>query len=80
MLEKIVAGVLPSVVFRSLVDANPSLTNIQLAELLAEEFPELDSIAGQYLWRWKGPGKDQGLSDENLDRLLLQFFKNAQYL
>jgi hypothetical protein len=80
MLERIIQGDLPSVVFRKLIADDPSLGNIQLGELLSDEFIELSSEAEQLVWRWKGPGKSQGLSDENLDGLLINLFKEAKYL
>jgi hypothetical protein len=80
MFESILKGVLPSAVFRKLIEADPSIGNIRLGELLSDEFVELSSEAEQLIWHWKGPGKDQGLSDENLDALLLNLLKDAKYL
>lgn len=80
MLERILQGDLPSLVFRRLIDTDPSITNIRIAELLGDEFTELSSEAIQLAWHWKGPNKEQGLSDENLDVLILKLLKEANYL
>lgn len=80
MFEKISTGELPSVIFRRLMEVDPSIGNIQLGEMLADEFLELDSQAEQLVWRWKGPGKSQGLSDESLDAELTRMLKVAGYI
>jgi hypothetical protein len=80
MLERILQGDLPSSVFKTLIETDSSITNFQIDEMLGNEFIELSSEAIQLVWHWKGPNKTQGLSDENLDALLLQFFKDAGYL
>lgn len=80
MFESIMHGEKPSAVFRRLIDTDQSISNIRLAEMLSNEFVELSSAAEQLIWHWQGPGKTQGLSDENLDSLLLNLFKEANYL
>ncbi|RKP43267.1 hypothetical protein [Trinickia fusca] len=80
MLEKILEGESPSKVFRSLIEADPSIGNLRLGELLSDEFVNLSSEAQQLVWHWKGPGKSQGLSDEDLDALLKDLFGKAGYL
>ncbi len=80
MFEKISTGELPSVIFRRLMEVDPSIGNIQLGEMLADEFLELDSQAEQLVWHWKGPGKSQGLSDESLNAELTRMLKVAGYL
>jgi hypothetical protein len=80
VLEKILSGEPPSVVFRKLIEADSSIGNIRLGEILSDEFIELDSLAQQLVWHWKGPGKKQGMSDESLDAELLRMLKEAGYL
>lgn len=80
MLERILQGDLPSVIFKKLIDANPSISNIQIGEMLSNQFVELSSEAEQLVWHWKRPGKSQGLSDENLDALIIKLFREASYL
>jgi hypothetical protein len=80
MLEGILDGQRPSVVFRRLIAADASLGNIQLGELLWNEFPRLSGEAMQLTWHWQGPGKTQGLSDENLDALLSRLLVEAGYV
>lgn len=80
MLERILQGDLPSSLFKKLIETNPSITNIQIGEMLSNEFTELSSEAEQLVWHWKGPNKSQGLSDENLDALILKLLKEANYL
>jgi len=80
MLENILSGELPSVVFKRLLEDDPSLTNIRLSQILRTEFANIDSLAGQIVWHWKGPGKTQGMSDESLDAELSRMLKEAGYL
>ena len=80
MFESIIEGEKPSSVFRRLIETDPSIGNIRLGEMVSDEFVELSSEAEQLIWHWQGPGKVQGLSDENLDELLLDLLKKANYL
>jgi hypothetical protein len=80
MFEPIIQGEMPSTVFKKLIETDPSIGNIRLGEMISDEFIELSSEAEQLIWHWKGPGKSQGLSDENLDALLLDLFRKADYL
>jgi hypothetical protein len=79
VLHEILAGHAPSEVFRRIFAADSSMSNIRLGAMLADEFVELDSLAEQLVWRWMGPGKTQGLSDANLDGLLLSIFCDSGY-
>ncbi|WP_157655575.1 hypothetical protein [Burkholderia ubonensis] len=80
MLEDILNGRSPSEVFRTIIQNDPAVGNIRLAELLGDEFVNLSSEAQQLVWHWKGPGKSQGLSDEDLDALLAKLLREAGYL
>jgi hypothetical protein len=80
MLEEIRKGQSPSFVFRKLIEADSSIGNIRLGEILSDEFVELSSLAQQLVWHWKGPGKTQGMSDESLDAELSRLLKEAGYL
>lgn len=80
MLDHILQGDLPSLVFKKIIAANSTISNIQLGEMLSTQFVELSSEAEQLVWHWKGPGKSEGLSDENLDALILKLLKEANYL
>lgn len=80
MLESILEGELPCQVFRSLIEADPTVGNIRLSEIFHEEFIEADSLAMQLIWRWRGPGKVEGISDESLNAELLVMLKSAGYL
>jgi hypothetical protein len=67
--------------FRTLMSADPTLTNRKLAALFYEEFPQVDSIAVQHIWHWKSPAKPSGhIDDERIDALLLQVLSDAGYL
>jgi hypothetical protein len=79
VLREILSGNAPSVVFRRIFASDPTMNNIRLGEMLADEFVELNSEAMQLVWHWMGPGKAQGLSDVNLDGLLLSIFQNSGY-
>lgn len=79
MLKEILKGEPPSKVFRCLIEADPSIGNIRLGELLSDEFVNLSGEAQQLVWHWKGPGKSQGLSDADLDALLLDLLRKAGY-
>ncbi|MDU9042722.1 hypothetical protein [Pseudomonas corrugata] len=80
MLEGISEGELPCEVFRKLIKLDPTIGNIRLSEIFHEEFIEVDSLALQLIWRWRGPGKAEGISDESLNSELLFMLKNAGYL
>lgn len=79
MLEDILNGTLPTTIFRNLMQQNPAIGNIQIGEMLADEFVDLDSFAKQLLWHWKGPGKTQGIDDDGLNAELIKLFKEAGY-
>lgn len=57
MLESILEGESPSTIFPRLVEADPSITNIRLAEIVREEFGALSGQVQQLIWHRKGPGK-----------------------
>lgn len=80
MLESILEGESPCQAFRSLIDADSTIGNIRLGEIFSEEFMEVDSLAVQLIWHWKGPGKTQGISDESLNAELLAMLQAAGYL
>jgi hypothetical protein len=80
MFEEILKGESPTAIFRRLIQADASVGNIRLGELLSEEFPNLTGEAEQLIWHWKGPGKSQGLSDGDLDALLRKLFAKAGYI
>ncbi|MEO6678744.1 MAG: hypothetical protein ABIO21_15370 [Pseudomonas sp.] len=80
MLEGINEDKLPCEVFRELISVDSTLGNAQLSELFHEEFLEVDSLALQLIWHWRGPGKTEGISDESLNAELLAMLKRAGYL
>lgn len=80
MLKNILEGELPSSVFKKMIADNPALTNIDLSNLFANEFISLDSEATPLIWHWQRPGKQQGLSDENIDALLVKMLEESGYL
>ncbi|WP_152622968.1 hypothetical protein [Pseudomonas fluorescens] len=80
MLEGITEGELPCQVFRRLIKVDPTIGNILLSEIFHEEFIEVDSLALQLIWRWRGAGKTEGISDDSLNSKLLFMLKNAGYL
>ncbi|NWE80407.1 hypothetical protein, partial [Pseudomonas yamanorum] len=80
MLEGISEGKMPCQVFRDLIKINPAIGNIRLSEVFHEEFIDVDSLALQLIWHWRGPGKAEGISDESLNAKLLVVLKDAGYL
>ncbi|MFJ7793460.1 hypothetical protein [Pseudomonas sp. NPDC096950] len=80
MLEGINEDKLPCEVFRELISVDSTLGNVRLSELFHEEFIEVDSLALQLIWHWRGPGKTEGISDESLNAELLAMLKKAGYL
>jgi hypothetical protein len=80
MLESILAGEEPTTVFRRLIEADSSIGNIVLGEAFSTEFPRLTGEAEQLIWHWKGPGKQQGLGDSDLNAHLVRLLKEAGYL
>ena len=79
MLQGILDGERPTVVFGQIIASDPSVGNVRLGELLGDESPRLTGEAMQLTWHWRGPGKSQGLSDDDLDALLRQLFVDAGY-
>ena len=55
------------------------MTTHQLAEMLVDEFPCLDSEVVVLVWNWTGLGRPNGLNDARLDELLKDYFKRAGY-
>lgn len=56
-----------------------TLTTDRLAEMLTDEFPNLDSEVVVLVWNWTGLGRKNGLNDERLDGLLTDHFRRAGY-
>jgi hypothetical protein len=56
-----------------------SITTHRLAEMLIDEFPDLDGEAVVLVWNWTGLGRTNGLNDERLDGLLKDHLKSAGY-
>lgn len=56
------------------------MDNYRIAEILADEYEMLSSLAMQLVWHWKSPARRQGLSDENLDAQLVPLFVEAGYV
>lgn len=80
MLTDILNGELPSAVFKKLIENNPELTTHDISVLFRNEFGKLDSQAGDIIWHWRRPGRSQGISDSELDSVLIKFFQEASYL
>ncbi|BBB68556.1 hypothetical protein UNDYM_4303 [Undibacterium sp. YM2] len=80
MLEEIYNGKLPCAIFRELIEQDPALTNFRLSQIFRLEFINVDGLAGQLIWHWKGPGKTQGMRDEVLNEELLRMLKEAGYV
>jgi hypothetical protein len=80
MLKDIINGELPSITMKKMLLADPTLNNYDLGGLLIDEFPEINSEAVQIVWHWKRPGKAQGISDENFDKLILTLLKESKYI
>lgn len=78
-MRSILDGKLPSSVFRRLCAMDESITTHHLAELLIDEFPDLDSEVVVLVWNWTGLGRPNGLNDESLDELLKDHFRRAGY-
>jgi hypothetical protein len=80
MLSSILSGECPSKLFRRILTEDTTMTNSRLAEILIDEFPALDGEAVSFIWHWMGPGRHQGISDDNLDILLRPLFEQAGYV
>jgi hypothetical protein len=71
---------MPSEVFKALIASDPSIDNWELAHLFIDAFPSVDALVITYIWRWKAPGSDRGLSDERVDEVLIDQLSQAGYL
>lgn len=80
MLKSILAGQAPSRVFRQVFLSEPAMDNYRLAEMLADQYVRLSGEAVQLVWHWRSPSRKQGLSDENLDAILVPLFLEAGYV
>jgi hypothetical protein len=78
-MRDILDGNLPSTVFRRLSAMDESITTHRLAEMLIDEFPDLDSEVVVLVWNWTGLGRPNGLNDERLDGLLKENFRRSGY-
>lgn len=73
-------GVKPTVLFKQLIAADPSLTNSELASRFVEFFENIDSEARQVIWYWERPGGRKGLKDDEVDESLEQMLRAAGYV
>jgi hypothetical protein len=78
-MREILDGTSPSTVFRRLSAMDGSITTHRLAEMLIDEFPDLDGEVVVLVWNWTGLGRLNGLNDERLDGLLKEHFRRAGY-
>lgn len=79
-MKNILQGELPSEIFKRLLSGQPSLDKYEIADLWMESFPNVDTVTTQAIWGWKRPGREDGMTDENLNGFLLLHLKRANYL
>lgn len=81
-LKHIEEGVLPTTVFRLMLASRPQLANADLAEAFVSYFHRADrTVSKVAIWNWRRPDGSRigGLSDRDLDELLLTLLGQAGY-
>lgn len=79
ILQSILSGVLPSVAFNSILRLNSGIDKYDLAHLFHQKYDLVDSKVLQVIWHWKSTLSTRGISDDELDRHILQYLKEAGY-
>ncbi len=80
MFSEVLNGVPPSEVLKKFLEDHSGVDNYSLADMFHKEFPALSGDARQIIWHWKSPKESRGLSDENMNALMIRLFKEAGYL
>jgi hypothetical protein len=45
-----------------------------------EAFPNVDSVAVNYIWKWRRSEGERGIDDSRVDEKLIELLKDAGYL
>jgi hypothetical protein len=78
-MDRIIQGYAPTSIFKEMLVGEPSLTNADIARAFFSRFEDVSTEAVQAIWHWKRPGRIHGLSDQELDKILLQYLRGAGY-
>lgn len=70
------AGERPSVLLREVIAEQPTVSSLDLDGIFEEEFPDLpqEVTVISFLWEWNKSGlpENNGINDEELDRLVCE--------
>lgn len=77
--KQILLGVSPTEIFRQRLASNPTEGKWDLASEFMDHFERVDGVAAQIISGWHRPGGRPGLSDQEVDSLLLQLLREAGY-
>ena len=80
MMENLVSGVPASVVFRSLMQADPSMDGRKLGNVLTLEYPNISPAASMAVRKWLSPGREYEVADEDINALVAHYLKEAGYI
>lgn len=80
MMSDLINGFPASRVFAEILSSDLSLTGRDLSRLFAEQFPKTGSGAVQLIRLWKGGGRLDGISDDDLDVAVAGLLKEAGYI
>lgn len=80
MMENLVSGVPASVLFRSLMQADPSIDARKLGNALTVEYPDISPAASMAVRKWLNQERGYDFPDEEIDALILHYLKESGYI
>ena len=80
LLTQILDGEPPSIVLNMMLELVNDLDKYTLADIFLEEFDRLDSRVFPVIWKWKSAKSSRGISDQQLDEVVLLLMRSAGYI
>lgn len=79
MMENLVSGAAASTLFRSLLQADPSMDGRKLGNILTTEYPDINPAASMAIRKWLNQERGYEFPDEEIDALILHYLKESGY-
>lgn len=79
LLAQILDGKLPSAVLNMVLETCHELDKYALGDIFLEEFERLDSRVLPIIWKWKSAKSVRGISDAQLDQVVLLLMRSVGY-
>lgn len=78
--QEILDGAAPADALREYFKSNPEANNRQASLAFSSAFPKVSGEAIQLIWYWRGPARDQGIEDDELNARIRKCLSDSGYL